>query len=335
MLASALATALPESAATTNVSTAKLWPIYVSAGAIGSQRRQSVRIASVADCPADVMYVSDPANNVIHIFPVAPRPQPECGRITAGLNDPQGLALDAHGDLFVANTSAFNILKFKPGHANPSLTISDAGEYPAGVSVNASGLIAVTNYQSTTMNQNGMYGPGTVSMFEPNGTPIGTFSDPTAVHEYFPKVDASGNVYTTFSNNSNGSGSVNEFIAATGYQTVVEDTNITEGFPGGIDLFDGLLYVGDQNSNVINAYVDGAYIDGQTSLSRAVDAVTFEVRQPIGCAVLCGPGYYPLFTADEGTATAQEYISDLGTFVNAHRLPSDSKPFGIAITRPM
>ena len=322
-LATVFATAVPGNAAPLNISVARSAPMAPSNLARKLRSRQLVRSASVASCPANLLYVSDAGNGIVHIFPVAPRQQPECGRLT-GFDEPQGLALDNAGDLFVANTSASTIEKFKPGHTNPSMTINDAGEYPAGVSVNASGLIAVTNIVTTGD------GAGSVSVFKANGTLIGTFSDPNAFREFFPKIDASGNIYTTYVT-SGGIGTVNEFLAPN-YATVLEYSNISLAYPGGVDLYGGLLYVGDQGAHTVGAYEDG-FEFGLTPLADAGDPVTFEIGLPIGCALLCTAGQYPLYVADAENDNAQEYITSLGTLLHTYQF-SDGEPTGIAVTRP-
>ena len=293
-----------------------------------------MRASSVSSCPARLLYVSDAQNDVVHIYPVAPRPQPECGRLT-GLDEPTGLALDGQGDLFVVNTGSMTIEKFKPGHTQPSMTIQDANEEPIGVSVNASGLIAVTNLYAPAMG-GGNSTPGSISLYRPNGALIGTYSDPTAEEELFPKVDAIGNVYTTFLSSNGNGGGFNEFPASN-YSAPFDYSTSTDEFTG-IDLFNGLLYVADVDTENVTSYeleFGSAYEVGATHLSKTEIPFEMELGEPIGCALLCGSGNYPLYVADPGYGASEEYITNVGSFVNAYPTPNEGEPLGIAITRPM
>ena len=60
-----------------------------------------------------------------------------------GLHNPEGLALDADANLFVANYGANNIVMVTPGGATS--TVGDSYIAPAGVAVNGFGDVIVAD----------------------------------------------------------------------------------------------------------------------------------------------------------------------------------------------
>ena len=67
---------------------------------------------------------------------------------TNPLNFPYGLALDASGNLYVANLNAHNILVYSPGYVLQSAqTIGQGADYPFGVAIDPFGNVWVANEQ--------------------------------------------------------------------------------------------------------------------------------------------------------------------------------------------
>jgi streptogramin lyase len=75
---------------------------------------------------------------------------------TNPLNYPRGLAVDAKGNLWVANSGDNNILEFSPGYAQQkAATITQGISNPTGVAFDAQGNLWVANYGTSNGGANG------------------------------------------------------------------------------------------------------------------------------------------------------------------------------------
>jgi len=133
------------------------------------------------------LIVADSSSNAVYVYTTT-------GRLTAtitGFNEPQGLALDASGDLYVTNTNSSDIVVYKDDYKTVKMTLSDPGEYPAGVSVDlTTGMVGVTNIISSGN------GPGSVSFYPPGATkPCKTLTSATFGKIYDGAFDRAGTFY--------------------------------------------------------------------------------------------------------------------------------------------
>lgn len=185
-------------------------------------------------CGTSLQFMSDLLNNAVLEYNTGSAVP--CAIITAKIREPQGLAIDQNGVLYVANTAAAGILELKPPYRSVFKTLKDPGQYPVGV-VSCGTYVAVTNIITTTD------GPGSVSIYK-NGvtSPSYTLQDPNAAEEFFPACDAQGNLYTSFVNSTD-SGGVNVWHNHAGSAT---DTALTTQFPGGLVFSNNVLFVQDQ-----------------------------------------------------------------------------------------
>jgi autotransporter-associated beta strand protein len=100
-----------------------------------------------------------------------------------GINNPQALACDGSGDLFVVNWNN-TVSEFAPGSTTPTATLTGL-HFPSALAFDSSGNLYVSN-------SNG----GTVSEFAPGSTtPTATLSGMD--HSGILKFDANGNLYVT------------------------------------------------------------------------------------------------------------------------------------------
>jgi NHL repeat len=189
--------------------------------------------------------VSDASNDVVDIFNSA-------GTLTAtltGFSQPQGLALDSEGNLYVADTNNSRIQVYAAGFNGKPTTIDDAGEAPVGVAIDSQDNIAVTNIISTSD------GPGSVSFFSKGGTLLATLSNANFAKVLFDAFDRKGNLYI---DGINGSG---DFVAGeivggvSGDAITVLTTGNTVGYPGGVAVTSaGKIVVDDQKNVAIYTY---------------------------------------------------------------------------------
>jgi hypothetical protein len=189
---------------------------------------------------ATKIFVSDFNNDFVSIF--NPKGK-QLAQIT-GLVNPQALAIDAKGNLYVANTGGSEILVYAPPYKKAPKTISDSGQYPVGISVLNNGeFIAVSNIFTTSS------GPGSVTLYK-NGKQTANVTSSTFAKAYFCGFDANGNLYVD-GLDSNASPVVGEIVKATkGGKTI---SNLTTGntivFPGDINVTaKGEIAIGDQGN---------------------------------------------------------------------------------------
>jgi serine/threonine-protein kinase len=161
-----------------------------------------------------------------------------------GLSTPVGVAVDANGKIYVANSGSAStpgtITTYNPDGSQTTPTIT-VGLAPFGVAVDGNGKIYVANYDS-----------GTVTTYLPDGTPttptIGGLLSPTDV-----KVDSNGKIYVTQKGTSSFNGSVTTYNPD-GSQT---KPTITAGIylPASLALdAKGNIYVSNDATDDITTY---------------------------------------------------------------------------------
>jgi hypothetical protein len=171
-----------------------------------------------------VIYAASYDGGFINIYPLKGNNQAPIGQLTNGLQSPQGVFVDGHHHLWVANTNAFSVVGFKRGAATPYRTLNDPNYYPISVVEDTSGTVYAANAESTTGP------PGNVTYWlkgktNPSGTlTFGNFLIVTNIG-----IDASNNVYVSYIPMS-GPPAVVEFPAGshTGQQLAIQDANLSD-----------------------------------------------------------------------------------------------------------
>jgi hypothetical protein len=100
-----------------------------------------------------LIYLSDDGNSgtgAIEIYPAGGQTQSPIGSITNGIADPQGIATDTAGNLYVANSGANTVTVYPPGQTSPSTTYSSGVGTPYDVSVGKDGTVYVANAFATS-----------------------------------------------------------------------------------------------------------------------------------------------------------------------------------------
>lgn len=139
----------------------------------------------LADATHSYIYVADNYANTVWIFPAAGANPNPIGSITTGISGPQGLAIDAAGNLYVANSSDNSVTVYAPGSTAPSMTLRQGLTTPAAVAVDSKGNVWVSN-------ELGSYGGSVVEFPAGKTAPTTTIGN---LNPYGVAVDSAGNLY--------------------------------------------------------------------------------------------------------------------------------------------
>ncbi len=72
---------------------------------------------------------------------------------STGLNEPQGLAFDANGNLYAANWGSNTIERFSPTGQDLGVFASTGMDYPCGIAFDNSGNLYVANWGNSTIEE--------------------------------------------------------------------------------------------------------------------------------------------------------------------------------------
>lgn len=140
-----------------------------------------------------IVYASSYNGGFINIYPQKGSNQAPIGQLSNGLLSPQGMHVDAHHRLWVANTNAFSVVGFRPGATSPFVTLKDTNYYPIEVAVDSHGTVYASNAESTTGP------PGNVTVWAKGHTkPTGTLTYPNFLIVLGVGVDAADNVFVSY-----------------------------------------------------------------------------------------------------------------------------------------
>jgi hypothetical protein len=208
------------------------------------------------------------------------------GKIT-GLFEPQGLAADAAGDIYIANATASNIVVYKRDLKTQILTLDDPNEYPVDVDIDAAAsLVGVANIDTTSNTA------GSVSFYSTARSkragdyryikqPCVTVGDATWAQVFFGAFDASGNFYI---DGLDATGNVLVGVVTGGCKATAITTLTTGnvlGYPGGVRVTTtGKVAIDDQQAATVFTYeaaLNGSLGEpiASTPLTGASDPVTF------------------------------------------------------------
>jgi sugar lactone lactonase YvrE len=169
----------------------------------------SIVHADAAHCPTSVVYVVTNRSSIA-IYDSAHLQAGPCGTIDFP-SAPQGVFVDSHANLWVADSAARAIYRFAPRSGSPAVTLSDPNGVPNAVAVDdASNTVYVSEYKNDT-------NPQTVVEVYENGstTPTRTLSDPDGRNGGYVAVDRAGNVYATLMTQAN-TAQVDRWMGGTG-----------------------------------------------------------------------------------------------------------------------
>jgi hypothetical protein len=232
-----------------------------------SQRGGVMRsLPSVRQTSKKTLYVSDLETNTVTLFAAnVPSPAP-ITTITAGLEEPEGIWVDAGGTLYVANSAT-------RGHGSGNVTVYPAGSLQPSLTLNSSDrpMSVVTDSQGNVyVGSNTARGSVSISEYAPGGTsPIKTVAPTTLSGAPFMgglAVDQKDDIYAAFFVYDNppahvvefGPGLINERdLNLSGLDTVDLDPGLARDKRGN-------LYVGGTLAGI------NVYAPGSTKVKRSI-----------------------------------------------------------------
>jgi len=267
------------------------------------------------------IFVSDARNNVVNIYNTSGK---QLAQLT-GFSQPQGLATDLKGNLYVADTNNSQIVVFKPPYNKAPKKLADPGYFPAGVAVLTVGTttyVGVSNICSAPSCTQGGF------IVYKNGKSKGAFQSSSIYRVYFLGFDAKGNLYAD-GQDSNGVGVYGEVAKAisggTTYTTYTTGNSIV--FPGGVQVTTkGKIAIDDQSGAAIYTYnppKNGTFGSpiATTPLTGAGDTVTYAFTSTDK----------DVWTADAANAASYEFAYPAGGSALKTIPVTGGQPIGVAV----
>jgi NHL repeat len=217
--------------------------------AASPQRAMLPESVPAAGKESQLIFSSSASNNTIDYYVKGTGPNnPVAGSLSGSFSNPEGIAVDAHGDLYVANNNAENVLVYTAGSTSPTGTLDDPGEFPVDVTVGPDGTVYVANLDGPIGASGGVvvYAPG-------SSEPTTTLHDKCFLRVLGVALDKHGDLFASCQIAPGyGHGEVVEFKAGS---TKGIQTHIALGTAGGLG-FDGAghLLAIDVNAPTLNVY---------------------------------------------------------------------------------
>ncbi len=176
------------------------------------------------------LYVSSYKLDYVAIYCTKGHNQAPLGKITDGIDGPEGANVNAKGNLYVTNTNGNTVTEYDPGSVDPSYTYSSGLGYPAGVAVDSKQNVYIT-----------CLSPPSLEVFAQK-TNSAKLKITNLTYPIDVALDKSGNAYVTSYNPNFAGGEIVEYSSGS---TEGTSLGITTKAPGGIAL--------DKHSDIVTA----------------------------------------------------------------------------------
>lgn len=141
-----------------------------------------------------LVYVAsdDSSTGAVYVYTTGGQGQAPIGVIRDGISQPDGIAVDSGGSLYVANSGANTVTVYPPGKLSPSTTYTHGVSTPQGVAVGTDGAVYVANETGSPS------GTGSVTEYAAGSkTPRATITLP-GMYAFAVGLDASNNLYVSW-----------------------------------------------------------------------------------------------------------------------------------------
>ncbi len=215
-----------------------------------------------------------------------------------GFSAPAGVAVDASGNLYVADTGNSAVKEVAPGCvlASCAVTLGSGFSSPRGIAVDASGDVFVADSGNQAVKE--MLAVNGSIPASPTINTLGSgFSSPAAL-----AVDQNGNVFVA----DTGSNTVKEILSAGGYASVRTLSSFSSPSDVSVDA-SGDVFVTDSNNDVVEEMVA---VSGSIPASPTIKTLASGFNRPAGVAVDANGD---VFLADSGNGVVKELVAVNGS----------------------
>jgi DNA-binding beta-propeller fold protein YncE len=215
-------------------------------------------MATNANAQHPWLYVAGFNNGIVSIFDLAElghRRATLIGQIT-GIPEPNGICLDANGNLYVATYDNNTVEVFPPGATSPSLTLSQGLGEAVDVAIDASDNV----YVSSRI-------PPSITVFPPGSTtPSAVITSSLIAHPMALQFDSAGNLYAADFDTG-----IAEIPAGSQQPVRVPLRNVQRALGIAVDPLDGKLFAFVSFAGSGSAYL-AVYKPGHKRTHRYLDA---------------------------------------------------------------
>ncbi|HEY3676352.1 MAG TPA: hypothetical protein VGK84_10220 [Candidatus Tumulicola sp.] len=270
-----------------------------------------------AAAPTGRIYSSSYGNSTVVYYDKGTGPNnPVAGTLTGTFESPEDMAVDASGNLYVANGNAQNVLVYPAGATSPGTTLSAPDGFPDDVAVAPNGTVYAANLWGMAGN------PGTIEVYKKGTTsPTSVLRDQGFSEVMGVALDRRGNVFVSYNQNHETFGAVEEFRNGSPVAT-----KISVGTAGGIgfDPYGHMLLI-DRKSSTLNVY-DAGSTKPKYKLALPGSPIYFKI----------GPNKKMLYVANltQGEIDAYDYTPSKITLVNkiTNGMNASSDNLGVALS---
>jgi len=251
-----------------------------------------------------LLYVSDYTASLILIYFQGQTGLGPQGEILSGISNPQGIAVDSTGTLYVANEGNSTVTEYPAGSTNPSVTLSTGISSPLDVAVDSDFTVYVSDLSASQV----------LEFKQGSTSPDVTI---TSLHHPSQLTNARNNeLYVTY-NLSGG-----KVARCKTLSTKCTDLGISVGLAQGVALDQmGNLLVGDVFGPDINIYAKGQ--------NQPFRTISTPLEQPTSIALTTKDADF--YMADPANFAVETYDYATGTQTGTFTFGSGNELEGVAL----
>lgn len=212
--------------------------------------------------------VQNAGSGQVNIYSTRGQAQQPIGVITNGVNNPEGLAVDSAGDLYVTNLNSSTVTVYQPGQLSPKATYSNGVSMPNGVAVGADGTIYVANETG------GPGGVGSVTEYaNGNPNPVRTLTLP-GLYAFAVALDATGDLYVSWFDLSTYTPSIYKYAPGSTNGTNLDlnlPSSIFPAFSLAFDSAGDLVLAVENGNNLLPPKYIAVFPPGATNPSNEIE----------------------------------------------------------------